>query len=202
METNVSENRNSSKAIVGRPSRYCPDYAEKARRRCLLGATEVDLARLFNVDLSSIHRWKVKYNEFRSALNAGREEADDEVAIGLYQKAKGYTITEKQPFKLKRIEYDESGKKIAEREEIVMVDVEKQIPTDPTSAIFWLKNRRPRDWRDKHHVEHSTDPAQLDAMIAKLSAQLPAIEHESDSQFANTDKPIVDAEYEDIPSEE
>ncbi len=31
--------------------------------------------------------------------------------------------------------------------------VEKQLPPDPTSMIFWLKNRRPEEWRDKTDVD-------------------------------------------------
>ena len=26
----------------------------------------------------------------------------------------------------------------------------KEIPPDVTAAIFWLKNRRPEKWRDRH----------------------------------------------------
>ena len=30
---------------------------------------------------------------------------------------------------------------------------EKEIPPDTTALIFWLKNRRPQEWRDKHEQE-------------------------------------------------
>jgi len=30
-------------------------------------------------------------------------------------------------------------------------------PADPTSMIFWLKNRMPKEWGDTHRVEHGFD---------------------------------------------
>jgi hypothetical protein len=31
----------------------------------------------------------------------------------------------------------------------------RHYPPDPTSMIFWLKNRQPQDWRDKQEHEHT-----------------------------------------------
>ena len=31
----------------------------------------------------------------------------------------------------------------------------RAIEGDTTACIFWLKNRRPRDWRDKQEIEHT-----------------------------------------------
>lgn len=33
----------------------------------------------------------------------------------------------------------------------------KALSGDSTACIFWLKNRRSADWRDKHEIEHSGD---------------------------------------------
>jgi hypothetical protein len=49
--------------------------------------------------------------------------------------------------------YDKNG--IPVQEFVVTKTVKKIIPPDPTSMIFWLKNRRPESWRDKTEVEHS-----------------------------------------------
>jgi len=34
---------------------------------------------------------------------------------------------------------------------------DEELPPDPTSMIFYLKNRRPDRWRDKQEVEHKGD---------------------------------------------
>ena len=36
-----------------------------------------------------------------------------------------------------------------------IVPYTERYPPDTTAAIFWLKNRRPDLWRDKHRIEHS-----------------------------------------------
>jgi 5-methylcytosine-specific restriction endonuclease McrA len=33
--------------------------------------------------------------------------------------------------------------------------VTKEVAPDTGAAMAWLKNRRPKDWRDKHEIEHS-----------------------------------------------
>ena len=39
--------------------------------------------------------------------------------------------------------------------EIVQTQIRKYYPPDTTAGIFWLKNRKPAEWRDKQEVEHS-----------------------------------------------
>jgi hypothetical protein len=39
--------------------------------------------------------------------------------------------------------------------EVKTVEYKEHVPPNPTSIIFWLKNRRPDRWRDKHDVETS-----------------------------------------------
>jgi len=38
---------------------------------------------------------------------------------------------------------------------VVTKEITKEIPPDATSMIFWLKNRRSKEWRDKQEIEHS-----------------------------------------------
>ena len=35
--------------------------------------------------------------------------------------------------------------------------LEKALSGDVTSIIFWLKNRKPKEWRDKQNIEHNID---------------------------------------------
>ena len=68
---------------------YQDDYPEQARRLCLLGATDRELARCFEVSEGTINRWKRKHPEFAEALKRGKAFADAEVAEALYRKALG-----------------------------------------------------------------------------------------------------------------
>jgi hypothetical protein len=75
---------------AGRPSKYKPEYADLARKFGLLGATNDDLARMFEVSASTIDKWIAEIPEFSGALKEGREVADQTVADRLFKRATGY----------------------------------------------------------------------------------------------------------------
>lgn len=124
---------------MGRPSSYRPEYVEQAKKLCMLGATDIELADFFGVDVRTVYRWKNEHEEFCHALKATKEVADERIERSLYERAAGY-------------ERDEVDIRVVGRQ-IVQTPIRKFYPPDTTAAIFWLKNRRPADWRDK--VEQS-----------------------------------------------
>lgn len=126
---------------MGRPSLYRAEYAEQALKLCRLGATDMELADFFDVDRSTIWRWSQEHEAFCSALKAGKEAADERVIRSLYAKATGYSF--------------ESVKILQNNGVGVEVPYREHIPPDTTAAIFWLKNRRPGEWRDRQQQEHS-----------------------------------------------
>lgn len=138
---------------AGRPTSYKPEYAELAFKFSLLGADQQRLANFLGVGLRAITTWQEKHPEFARALKKGKDEADAKVADSLYNRARGYTYVEERTVKLKRIEYDEKGKKKAEQEHVEVVPITRRAPPDPTSMIFWLKNRQRKEWRDR--VDHT-----------------------------------------------
>lgn len=133
---------------VGRPTDYKPEYVEQAAKLCDLGATDQEMAEFFGVHVATLNRWKLNYPEFCASIKAAKENADERVERSLYQKATGFDYTEEQAVKLKKDQY---------KEEVEVVEVRKHSPADTTAAIFWLKNRRKDNWRDKHEHEHSGD---------------------------------------------
>lgn len=130
---------------VGRPTEYKQEYAAQAEKLCMLGATDSEIAEFFDVSVRTIHRWKHDYDEFCHSIKSGKEKADERVERSLYQKAVGYDFVEEQAIKIKVEQH---------REEVEVVEITKHAPADTTAAIFWLKNRRKDDWRDKQEVEH------------------------------------------------
>ena len=137
---------------VGRPSRYKQEYCIQAYKLCLLGSTDKQMADFFGVVESTINKWKLDHPEFSESIKRGKEIADMEIANSLFERARGAKVKKKQAFKLKRVEY-EFGKRVLEEERIEIVEVEEELPPDTTSAIFWLKNRNPDQWRDKQQHE-------------------------------------------------
>lgn len=125
----------------GRPSGYQDEFARQANKLCALGATDDDLADFFAVSVRTILRWKVEHAEFCRALKDGKEGADDRVERSLYQRAVGYT--------------HDAVKIMQHQGVVVRAEYREHYPPDTTAAIFWLKNRRPEQWREKVAHEHS-----------------------------------------------
>lgn len=125
---------------LGRPTKYRIEYNEQAYKLCLLGHTDEELAEFFEVHVSTIHQWKLDYPDFSDSIKKGKEIADAEVSKSLYHRALGYSHPDVD---IKAV----NG-------EIVETPVMKHYPPDATSAIFWLKNRQPKKWRDKQVMEH------------------------------------------------
>lgn len=142
--------------MTGRPTSYKDEFAEQAKKICELGATDQEIADFFNVDVRTIYRWKHDHDEFCQALKAGKDIADERVERSLYQKAIGYEQDEVKIFM-------PSG-----AEEPVYAPFRAKIAPDTTAAIFWLKNRRSQDWRDKQDVEHSGG---VSVQIVRLAEQ-------------------------------
>jgi transposase len=77
-------------SALGRPTLYDPaKHPALAESFCLLGATNQQLADLFEVSISSIEEWMREYEAFSRAIKDGREVADARVATSLYRKALG-----------------------------------------------------------------------------------------------------------------
>lgn len=134
---------------AGRPTEYDPSYAVQATKLCLLGATDAQLAEFFDVCEATVNNWKNDHPEFLESLRAGKRVADAEVAVSLFNRAKGAQYTTRQAFKVKRTEYDDKGKKTAETEEVITVPVDVVEAPDTTACSLWLRNRAPSEWRDK-----------------------------------------------------
>lgn len=128
-------------ARTGRPSKYKPEFAEQAYKLCLLGATDAQLADFFEVNEATINRWKDSKTDFCEALKNGKERADAVIAESLFHRAKGYSHPEDKIF-------NDNGTPL-------IVPTTKHYPPDTAACIFWLKNRRKKDWREKHEVDLS-----------------------------------------------
>lgn len=125
----------------GRPSKYKPEYVAQAAKLCALGATDAEMADFFEVALSTFSLWKVQHQEFSDALKDSKGIADSRVETALYNRAMGYS-------------HEDTDIRVVDGA-VVMTPVVKHYPPDTTAAIFWLKNRKPQEWRDKRETELS-----------------------------------------------
>jgi transcriptional regulator with XRE-family HTH domain len=130
---------------MARPTKYQEAYAEQARKLCLLGYTDKELADFFEVSESTLNNWKNEYPLFLESIKKGKQVADGEVAAKLFHRATGY-------------EHPEDDIRSVDGQ-IVITPTIKHYPPDTTAAIFWLKNRQKAHWRDKidHGIEGALD---------------------------------------------
>lgn len=118
------------------------------------GLTEEQIAHNMGVSLSSLKNWKNEHLAILTALKKGKEVVDREVENALLKRAKGFTTTEQVVSSKKVVEYKD-GKRVKEISEPCVIEVEKYYPPDTIADIFWLKNRKPEQWRDKQNMELS-----------------------------------------------
>jgi len=130
---------------LGRPSKFpSEDKLPFIRKMVELGATDKDIAEACGVTEQTINNYKQSHPDFFESLKSWKETADGKVERSLYQRAIGYSHTETKAF-------NQQG-------EIITADILKHYPPDPTSCIFWLKNRMPGEWREKvSHVSATED---------------------------------------------
>ncbi len=158
MATKAKKKTEEVKRPVGRPSDYRPEYAEQAYKFCLLGADDVRLAEFFDVSIQTIYTWKKVHPEFLEALKEGKDRADANVGRALYQRAIGYS-------------HPDVDVKVIDGQ-VVMVDLVKHYPPDTGAAMAWLKNRQPKNWRDKQDVDlSSTDGTMTPKAAVNVTAK-------------------------------
>jgi hypothetical protein len=124
----------------GRPSDYREQYNEQARKLCLLGATDVELADFFGVSEPTLNAWKQAHPEFLKSMNLGKIIADAEVAEKLYHRACGYSHEAVKIFMP------------AGAADPVYAPYTEHYPPDTMAATRWLGNRQRRLWSERTEV--------------------------------------------------
>lgn len=123
---------------AGRPSKFKTEFIEQAKKLCALAATDLEIADFFEVNVATLYRWKNENKEFCESLKIAKAAADSRVERSLFARANGY-------------EHDEVDIRVVDHS-IVQTKIRKFYPPDTVAAIFWLKNRKPEQWRDRQEI--------------------------------------------------
>lgn len=178
------------------------------------GATDEILARKMGIGTSTLYKWKKEHVEIVEALKQGKEVVDAEVENSLLKRAMGMTTKttiykmvkiDDDVLKAKRmrflnafkLEHPEMTKQrltmaalenVPTYEQIPMSVNEVELAPDTSAAIFWLKNRRPEQFRD--HSFQELNVAQAKKALAdtrKAEAEADISEAKARIINANTD---------------
>jgi len=96
------------------------------------GLTNEQIANNIGINVKTLYDWKNKNSNICNVLKKGKEVADYEVENALYKRAVGYR-------------YDE----ITYENGVETKRITKEVAPDTLAQIYWLKNRKPNNWKDK-----------------------------------------------------
>lgn len=112
------------------------------------GLSNEQIAHNIGINKDTLYEWQKRFSDFSDALKKGKEVVDREVENALLKRAMGYEYTEVTQEPVENKDTGEVRMQVTKR-------VTKQIAPDVTAQIFWLKNRKPEEFRDKRDVELS-----------------------------------------------
>ncbi len=124
------------------------------------GLVNEEIANQIGIHPSTLYDWQNKYPEIAEALKKGKEVIDRQVENALLKRALGYEYEEVKQI----IEKDEKGKDRKRVEKIT-----RHVVPDTAAQIFWLKNRKPHEWRDRREIETNEEElSKLDKLIEAI----------------------------------
>lgn len=123
-----------------------PDGLLKLEAWARDGLTDEQIASNMGIRRQTLYDWMKRFPNISDTLKRGKEVVDIQVENALLKRALGYSYKEvtKELFK---------DKATGEEELKVTKEVIKEVSPDTTAQIFWLKNRKPAEWRDKKDIE-------------------------------------------------
>lgn len=124
------------------------------------GLTEEQISKNMGIAYSTLREWKKRYPAVQAALKKGKEVVDLEVENALYKRAIGYEYEEEKTY------IQEVDGKVTKKKEIY----KRHLPGDTTAQIFWLKNRKSEEWRDRPRVSNESMFSKLDEVLASIES--------------------------------
>lgn len=112
------------------------------------GLIDEQIAENIGINPATLYEWKKRYPKISESLKKGKEVVDIQVENALLKRALGYEYTEVTQEVCENAETGEMELRVTKK-------VTKEVVPDTTAQIFWLKNRKPNEWRDKQNMELS-----------------------------------------------
>ena len=103
------------------------------------GLIDEQIAKNMGIAYSTFKDWKKRFPDLSDVLKRSKEVVDREVENALFESAKGFVYEEET--------VTNTGE---------VVTIKKYSKPNVTAQIFWLKNRKRNEWRDKQEIEQTT----------------------------------------------
>ena len=108
------------------------------------GLTDEQIAQKMGIAPKTLYSWIARFEQIGKALKKGKAPVDFEVENALLKRALGYDWDEVTT------EVYDDGKKHVKK-------ITRHVPPDVGAIAFWLKNRKPKKWRDRPADDATTD---------------------------------------------
>lgn len=118
------------------------------------GLTDEQISKNLGISKDTFYKYKKEHTDFSDSLKKGKEVVDYEVENALLKRALGYEYEERTY----ETEYDKIQEKYIER---MTKRVTKQVVPDTTAQIYWLNNRKPKQWKNKRIDEENSSMQSL-----------------------------------------
>lgn len=125
------------------------------------GLTDRQIAENMGIGMSTFKKWKRTNDVFGASLKKSKNVADRHVENALFKKATGFEYTETTEERV-------FNKITNQFEMVVTKKVNKVALPDTTAQIFWLKNRKPAEWRDRREIESTEAIDKLDSILTGI----------------------------------
>lgn len=116
------------------------DYARR-------GLIDKQIAAKLGISEGTLYEYQKKYPKFSEALKEGKKPVDIAVENALLKRAQGFEYEESH------IEYKPGKDPNAKLIPTAIKKVKKLVAPDTTACIIWLKNRRPKYWKDRKELD-------------------------------------------------
>lgn len=123
------------------------------------GLTEAQICHNIGIGRTTLHRWKKACPALQEHLKKGREVVDILVENALLKSALGYT-------------YNETKTEIFPDGTTKVTHAIKEMPPNATAQIFWLKNRKPKEWRDRRETAVQVQEQDVQATAKRIQGFL------------------------------
>lgn len=110
------------------------------------GLTDEQIASNIGIRRETLYDWKKRFPNISNALKRGKAVVDIQVENALLKRALGYSYKEVTKERVLSPETGIAGMMITK-------EVTKEVVPDTTAQIFWLKNRKPEEWRDRKDMK-------------------------------------------------
>lgn len=106
------------------------------------GLSMKQLSQNMGISYSTLFEWQNNFPELSDTIKKGQRVVTEHVENALFNSATGYEYEE------------ETSELMPDGEMKVVKKVKKSQAPNPTSMIFWLKNKNPEEWRDRVEVKN------------------------------------------------